>query len=340
MTVERIQHTIHGAIHSAITPGAVAGWWRPLDAPRVVVGGTHTYDASAPQVHADTIYDIASITKIVTATAVLALISRGELVLTQSLNGVLPQNHARDVTLSHLLTHTSGIRIRLSTHAPAGADALWHAVHATQPSLQPGSVVEYANVNTLLLGAVIERVTGMPLDQALTELVLAPAQMTMTCFNPPPAWHDLIPPTEIDDTRGAVRGVVHDESCAALGGVAGHAGLFAPVADILRFGQAWLATLDGAGPWQIDATLANHAVTCQTLPDQLGCGLGWMMRRKSFMGRFVDEAVGHTGFTGPVIGIVPSTGLVWSVLCNRTWPKRIMPPQHHGFLTDVVQALV
>jgi len=341
MMSDAVYASIDNAIMRSITPGAVVGWWR-ADAPtgmHVVAHGHYEYTTTAPLVRAQTVYDVASITKIVTATAALALVSRGELSLTQQLPTVLPNNCARDVTLTHLLTHTSGLRIRLSTAASAGADALWQAVHATQPSQQPGSVVEYANVNTLLLGAVIECATGMPLDRALTELVLTPAQMTTTCFNPPSTWYDDIPPTEIDDLRGVVRGVVHDESCAALGGVAGHAGLFAPVADMLRFGQAWLATLDGAGPWQIDAALAQMAVTCQTPSNQLGCGLGWMMRRQSFMGRYVNEAVGHTGFTGPVIGLVPSQRLVWSVLCNRTWPTRVMPPQHHGFLTDVIQVL-
>jgi CubicO group peptidase (beta-lactamase class C family) len=307
--------------------------------PIVVAHGRHTYDATAPAVSPHTIYDLASITKIITATAALALISRGDMMVTHHLQRFVPDNQARDVTLAHLLTHTSGIRIRLSAHTLHGPDALWQAVHATHPSHQPGSVVEYANVNTLLLGAVIERVTSMSLDRALDELVLAPAQMTMTRFNPPVAWYDQIPPTEIDDGRGVVRGSVHDESCATLGGVAGHAGLFGDVADMLRFGHAWLATLEGTGPWQIAPELAQRAVTIQTPPNQLGCGLGWMMRRQSFMGRYVDEAVGHTGFTGPVIALAPSQRLVWSVLCNRTWPKRIMPPQHHGFLTDVIQAL-
>lgn len=339
MTTDVIHDAVHHAIAHAVTPGAVVGWCVDVHEPIVVAHGRHTYDAVATAVSPQTIYDLASITKIITATAALALVSRGEMILTHQIQHFVPDNQAHNVTIMHLLTHTSGIRIRLSAHAQHGADALWQAVHATHPSHQPGSVVEYANVNTLLLGAVIERVMGMPLDRALDELVLAPAQMAHTCFNPPPTWHTQIPPTEIDAVRGVVHGRVHDESCAALGGVAGHAGLFGNIADMLRFGQAWLATLDGAGPWLIVPELAQRAVTIHTPTNQLGCGLGWMMRRQSFMGRYVDEAVGHTGFTGPVIALVPSQRLVWSVLCNRTWPTRVMPPQHHGFLTDVVQAL-
>jgi serine-type D-Ala-D-Ala carboxypeptidase len=339
MHTNRLHAAIDDAIVHAVTPGAVIGSSVDMAVPTVVAHGRHTYDATAPEVTPHTIYDLASITKIITATAAFVLVSRGEMGLESQIRRFLPESHAGDVLLTHLLTHTSGIRIRLSAHAQTGADALWQAVHAMRPSNQPGSVVEYANVNTLLLGAVIERVTSMSLDRALDELVLTPAHMTMTRFNPPRSWSAEIPPTEIDDMRGVVRGHVHDESCAALGGVAGHAGLFGVIDDLLRFGQAWLATLNGAGPWQIAPELARQAITLQTPLHQLGCGLGWMMRRQSFMGKYVDEAVGHTGFTGPVIGLVPSTGLVWSVLCNRTWPKRMMPPQHHGFLTDVVQAL-
>lgn len=336
---ETLQSTIRHAIAQQITPGAVVGCERPTQPAVVVVGGNHTYDSVATAVHAQTVYDLASITKIVTATAALVLISRNEMSLTHHVRHVLPMSHAHDVTIHQLMTHTSGIRIRLSAHAHHGADVLWHAVHATTPSNRPGEVVEYANVNTLLLGAIIEHVTGMSLDRALNELVIAPAQMAMTRFNPPSTWYDYIAPTEIDDHRGVVHGTVHDESCAALGGVAGHAGLFGTIDDMLTFGHAWLNTLSGSGPWYIQTALAQQSITCQTPRNQLGCGLGWMMRRQSFMGGYADEAVGHTGFTGPVIGIVPSTGLVWSVLCNRTWPKRIMPPQHHGFLRDVVQAL-
>lgn len=339
MTTAVINTAMKHAITHTITPGAVVGWRVDTHKPTIVAQGGHTYDASAPTVSSQTIYDLASITKIITATAVLALVSRGEMALTHRVHHFLPDNQAHDVTLMHLLTHTSGIRIRLSAHAQSGADALWQAVHSIRPSYHPGNVVEYANVNTLLLGAVIERVTSMPLDRALDELVLAPVQMSMTRFNPPEEWHANIPPTEIDDVRGVVHGRVHDESCAALGGVAGHAGLFGSIADMLRFGESWIATLAGASPWQITPELAQQSVTIQTPSNQLGCGLGWMMRRQSFMGRYVNEAVGHTGFTGPVIGLVPSQRLVWSVLCNRTWPTRVTPPQHHGFLTDVVQAL-
>lgn len=326
-------------IAQRIFPGAVAAV-ADRDGTTTVARGSFRYDDDSLRVTTATCYDLASLTKIVTATAVLRLCAQGILRLETSVTDFLPQSAARNVTIWHLLTHTSGLDVRLSSVATAGADALWQAVLTCAPTHVPGSRVAYANVNTLLLGRILEQLCYQPLATVLTQQVLVPAGMTQTRFNPVSADHAQIPPTEHTPERGVVQGVVHDESTAALGGVAGHAGLFGNAADLIAFGGAWLATLNGAGPWGITPALAQAAIQNHSPVGQLGCGLGWMVARDNFMApAVIHDTAAHTGFTGPVIAIVPRLAQTWVVLSNRTWPQRTVPPQHHG-VTQQISAVL
>ncbi len=324
-------------VAQGVFPGAVHAVGMPDGSMRQRAFGFHQYDAHTPAVTIDTLYDWASLTKIVCATAALRLIATGRMALHEPVAQYVP-TRATAVTIAHLLTHTAGLDVRLSTVAQQGADALWQTVLTTLPSCPPGTQVAYANVNSLLLGRVISAVTGLVLADALRALVLEPAQMLQTQFNPPMTLWPQIPPTERDPIRGVVHGTVHDESTAVLGGVSGHAGLFGPVGDAIRFGQGWLATLTGTSPWGIPRALAQTAVTNQSPTGQLGCGLGWMVARDTFMGVAVDATAAHTGFTGPVVAIVPVRGYCWALLSNRTWPVRT-PARHHVISAQVSSAL-
>ena len=333
----RVTAILDDGIAQKIFPGAVLAAASPRQH-LTVTAGTYRY-SDTTAVTASCIYDLASLTKIVTTTAALALCSRGWLSLDAAVTQFLPQSNAQGVTIRHLLTHTSGLEIRLSTTALAGADALWQAVLACAPMRVPGSMVAYANVNTLILGRVLEVITYQSLAQVLTQYVLHPAAMHETWFNPAATLLPRIPPSEIDSVRGEVCGTVHDESTAVLGGVAGHAGLFGTAGDMLRFGQAWLATLAGQGPWGIDIVLAQHALQNQSPAGQLGVGLGWMLARDNFMPAAVlDSMAAHTGFTGPVVAIEPAQQLAWVLLSNRTWPQRT-PPRHHSVTRLVGETL-
>ena len=330
-----------GGVASRRFPGATLAWKRHhVDpAPLHIAVGRHTYDPDAPLMTSETYYDQASLTKIVTATAALRLWCAGDIDIDDPIQRFWPQSQAHGVTIRHLLTHTAALDVRLSTLAQAGADVLWATILATTPTHTPGTQVAYANVNTLLLGEIVALVGGMPLAEALTTLVLEPAQMRQTCFNPPPAWQSQTAPSEHTTDRGVIQGVVHDESCAVLGGVAGHAGLFGTAADMLRFGMAWLDTVAGDSPWQIRADIAQQALHNHSPQGQLGCGWGWMLARPQFMGDAVDDMAAHTGFTGPVVVIVPARRLAWALMSNRTWPERIQPPQHHAVTAQVSSVL-
>jgi len=334
----RLTAILTEGVQQKIFPGVVLAAASPHQH-LTVTAGTYRYtDVTA--VTADCIYDLASLTKIVTATAALALCSRGWLSLDAAVTQFLPQSNAKGVTIRHLLTHTAGLDIRLSTTALAGASTLWQSVLACAPVCAPGSVVTYANVNTLILGRILEVITYQSLTQIVTQYVLHPAAMHETWFNPSATLLARIPPSEIDSVRGEVCGTVHDESTAVLGGVAGHAGLFGTAGDMLRFGQAWLGTLAGHGPWGIDVALAQQALQNQSPVGQLGVGLGWMLARDNFMPTAALAAMAaHTGFTGPVVAIVPTQQLVWALLSNRTWPQRT-PPQHHAVTRLVGEVLL
>jgi CubicO group peptidase (beta-lactamase class C family) len=297
----------------------------------------------------DTIYDIASLTKPVTATAALILCDAGQIRLDDSVTRFLPAMGAREVTVRHLLTHSSGLDLRLSDLRESGADAIRAAAYALTPTRPPGGLTMYANISSLLLGDVVAAAFGAPLDVAIGELILGPLGMADTCFCPPARLLPQIAPTEWDpDWRGGlVHGVVHDESACALGGVAGHAGLFSTAADMARFAALWLQ----GGAWggrQIlrEPTVAmacrdhtGHMDTVIGLP--LHSGLGWMRDRPSFMGAAPPGSIGHTGFTGPALVLLPAAQISLVILSNRTYPQRTPPPYpHHAITAAMVAALL
>lgn len=334
-----IDAIINGAIAQRIFPGAVV-----LVAERGVniyhtAYGSTMYDAPGTQpVTCDTIYDLASLTKMFTATAVLHLIERGELALDAPVKSYLPRVRSPAVTIWHLLTHTSGLDIRLSALRDSSRTRLLDTVYALEPDYAPGSVAAYTNVNSLLLGEILATVCAAPLDQIIGKLIIQPLQLHTTVFNPQSALLPWIAPTEIDSAwrGGLVHGTVHDESAHALGGVAGHAGLFSTAADVGAFCQFWLEAVR-SGHRLLGSALAHRAITNQTLGLKLACGLGWMLDRTSFMGASAGT-FGHTGFTGPVMLVVPAEERIVVILSNRVYPQR-GPIQHHAVTAALVDHL-
>jgi len=312
--------------------------------------GTTMYaDPSSQVVQLDTIYDVASLTKMFTATAALRLSDAGKLDLGLPVAIYLPEFRAPDVLVRHLLTHTSGLDIRLSALRQAGRAALLDAVYRAAPIHPPGSTVAYTNVNMLLLGEIVARLHGMPFDAALRDLVIDPLGLHETLFRPPPALLWRIAPTERDEEwRGAlVHGSVHDESTHALGGVAGHAGLFSTAADLHAFCRVWLdaiaecrvqsADLPAQSALFLRSDTARLAVSNQTAGLPAACGLGWMLDRPTFMGAAPAGSFGHTGFTGPAIIVAPGRRLIVVLLSNRVYPRR-RAFEHHPVTAAILHA--
>jgi CubicO group peptidase (beta-lactamase class C family) len=335
-----LDQLITTAIAERIFPGAVVLAARSDAVLFHNAYGTTMYgDEGSVAVGSDTLYDIASLTKVFTATAALHLCAAGLLDLDGEARHYLPTLQAKGVTLRHLLTHTSGLELRLSLLREQGPDGIRRAIYATVPRRAPGTYLAYTNIGATIMGDVVAVAYGGPLDQAIAELITEPLGMHETRFNPPGAWRERIAPTEWDDEwrKGLVHGVVHDESAYALGGVAGHAGLFSTASDLLRFGRWWLAEL----PPIFAAATSDYTWGLPSPTGQLfRMGLGWMLDREGFMGPLPAGTMGHTGFTGPIIVVCPARNSCVIMLCNRTYPGRTPPPyRHHGVMAKVCEGI-
>lgn len=354
--IAAIDTIVHTAIEKRIFPGAIVLVAQHGTIQHYSAYGTTMYtDPGSQAVTPTTRYDIASLTKVFTATAALQLLDAGHIALDAPAATYLPGLRASGVTIRHLLTHTSGLALQLSTLRDSGAAALRAAVYATEPARTPGTHIAYTNINSLLLGDIVAQVYGQPLDQALRALLLEPLGLHDTCFCPAPALRPQIAPTEWDHAwrGGLVQGSVHDESAHALGGVAGHAGLFSTALDLWRFTQMWLDQGIGAGRRLLQAETVACATRNQTselervtstpitITTSEGfvphCGLGWMIERPNFMGAAPTATYGHTGFTGPALVIVPQQHLTLVLLSNRTYPHRT-PPAHHAVTAAILAA--
>lgn len=319
-TIERL---VQAAIEARLFPGAVVLVAQGERLVHHAAYGTTMYDDQGSRpVAADDLYDIASITKAITATTALQLLDAGVLTLDTPLATLLPSSRAVGVTMRHLLTHTSGLGLRLAPLREQGPAGLLAAVLAAEPAAAPGSATAYSNINTLLLGLAVEHATGTPLDAFVQRQLLRPIGMHDTCFLPAAALRVRIVPTEYDPWRGRlVHGEVHDESAYVLGGACGHAGLFATADDLWRFGLLWLRGGTLGGKRFLREALVTLATANQTPGLAQACGLGWMLDRP-FMPAERQGAYGHTGFTGPTLLVLPRHDLVVVLLCNRTYPHR------------------
>ncbi len=273
-----------------------------------------------------TLYDLASLTKVVaTASAALILVDRGRLDLDAPVHRYLrrfDRTTQRPITVRMLLDHTSGLRPygdffkRSST--PAGIASL---VLREEPVRNPGRSAVYSDINAMLLGMVIEAITGESLARFVDREVLAPLGMRETGFNPPPPRQRRAAPTYADG-RVTIAGVVHDRNARDQGGVSGHAGLFATASDLARFAQWWLR--DGV---VAESSLVSAGSMARFLERREASGtrlLGWDSPDPGIEGGSVfgtllsPSAYGHTGWTGTQLWIDPDKGLFVVLLTNRS----------------------
>jgi CubicO group peptidase (beta-lactamase class C family) len=281
-----------------------------------------------------TLFDIASLTKIVaTTTAVAQLVEDGTISLNDRVSRFVPDfrgDRKDGVTIRQLLTHASGIPSGLWLYgsAASAAEALEQVLE--QPLRRPpAEAVEYSDLGMILLAHLVERVSDSPLDQFLAQRLFVPLGMQSTMFLPPNAFHDRVVPTAATSERPyPIRGVVHDANSFRLGGLAGHAGLFSTAADLAAFAQMWL----GRGRYGPVRVLADSTVDAFTRrqPAAEERALGWdTPAEQSSAGRYFSaSSYGHTGFTGTSIWIDPVRDLFVVLLTNRTYsetsPARIL----------------
>ncbi|WP_436318757.1 serine hydrolase domain-containing protein [Streptomyces griseofuscus] len=267
----------------------------------------------------DTPFDLASLTKLFTSVAVVQQIERGTLAMDAPVGHYLPEFRILSehrVTVRQLLTHTSGLRPELPLYDCPDRTARLTMLRAEAPSGPPGTY-RYSDLNMLFLQFVLERVTGRTLDVLVRNGITRPLGMTATGFGPCPgaaATEDQWRPWAKAD-RGMLRGVVHDENAWALGGIAGHAGLFSTARDLAVFCR----TLLGGGSYGPARILAPDFTDLLLTPP----GLGFALDQPWFMGALAGRgAAGHTGFTGTSLVLDRATDTFVVLLANTVHPRR------------------
>jgi CubicO group peptidase (beta-lactamase class C family) len=285
--------------------------------------------SDSPSPDAATLWDLASLTKVIGLTsAMMLLVERGVVDLDAPVQRYLTEWHGpgkERVTIRHLLTHSSGLPAwrPLYKEADSPAAALTLAMSTGLDTL-PGVRMVYSDIGAILLGQVVVRASGRPFEEFLRDEVFGPLDMRETLFRPPVHLLDRTAPTEVDPWRGRhLRGEVHDENAFALGGVSSHAGLFSTAGDLVRIARMYL----GRGVIEGRRFLAAETIdrfTALQDPALSHRALGWEKPNgDNSAGRMMSpRAFGHTGFTGTSIWMDPEGGLFVLLLTNRVNPTR------------------
>ncbi|WP_205835077.1 serine hydrolase [Microbacterium salsuginis] len=279
----------------------------------------------------NTIFDLASMTKLFTSIAAVQLIEDGRIALDAPVTRYIPEfaaNGKSDITMLNLLTHTSGLppdpKPRLCEYPTR--EQQWEAVYGVEPATPPNQAFLYSDMNMMTLGKVIETVTGRSLDRVIARSITEPLRMAETMYNPPASLKPRIAAEEYQPWtgRGIVWGSVHDENAYCVGGVSGHAGIFSTASDIAVLAQ----TLLNGGQYKGTRILEEQSVRTlftdynQAFPGHAH-GLGFELDQRRYMGALSSPvSAGHTGFAGTSIVIDPLAHSFMILLTNRVHPSR------------------
>ncbi len=330
------------AVEDRAFPGAAFGVWADGAVIAAEAVGRLTYDSHSPHASAETIYDLASLTKVMATTALaMRLWQRGILDLKQPVAELLPeflrqpdslpQNDPRrgDVTLHMLLAHSSGLPAHRKLYQLPAVERAISPQEKSQLALQacltmpliapPGSHADYSDIGFIVLGHALERLAGGTLDELCRQEVFEPLALPQTCFRPPAELRPRIAPTRDWEWRHRIlHGEVQDENCALLGGVAGHAGLFSTVPDVLQFAAAILQPGD-----VFTGAAVERFTRRESLPPATSRTLGWdTPTPPSQSGRyFSPHSVGHLGYAGTSLWIDLDQKLAVALLTNRVYTE-------------------
>lgn len=343
-----LEHAFPGAAFGVLSHGEIVA----MDAV-----GHFTYEDASPRVTATTVYDLASLTKVVATTSTAMILQdRGILDLDMPLGDVLPGfvigkqpgSPKQLVTLRMLLAHSSGLPAykRLFETAKTPYEML-RACLLMPLEAAPMERAVYSDIGFLLLGKALEVLGGESLADFCGREVFTPLGLGDTRYCIPREWWPLIPPTEIDNSfrHRVIQGEVNDENCAVLGGCAGHAGLFSSVPDLLGFARALLSPQKEPSIFRPETV--SLFSTRRVFPAGSSRALGWdTPSQPSSSGRlFGPRSIGHLGFTGTSLWIDPDRELAVVLLTNRTWPdrsnqaiKRVRPAFHDAIAIALTES--
>jgi CubicO group peptidase (beta-lactamase class C family) len=328
--VDSLQKIVAAAIHDQTIPGCVIG---AIDAHgrRIICPfGQFTYEPDSPVCQADTLYDVASVTKAIpTATLALKALEQGRIELRTPVADWIPElanSGSREVTLWHLLTHTLDFGYSLAALKDLPAEQLLATIFTREFRSPPGRCFSYSNASSILLGILVERVLGGRLDRLADRYLFRPLDMDRTSFHPQIFPQDEIVPTEDDPWRhGMVRGCVHDESAYRLQQimVPGSAGLFTTVPDLLNFLQMLLENGSFGAKTILSSSTVDSLQVNQLTELGESAALGWELNRRRYMGTAAsDRTIGKTGFTGCVVMCDFEKRRALTVLSNYPYPHR------------------
>ena len=332
-----VDAVIEKAVESGLIPGAVLMVGHDG---RVVYHKAYGWRALIPTrepMTEDTIFDLASLTKVVATTScVMKLFEQGKIRIDDPVTRYLPefQGGKSDITVRNLMTHFSGFRPDLDLDPPwSGYETGIQRALIDKPTMPPGTRFVYSDINFILMGEIVHRLSGMTLAEYAHEQIFAPLGMEDSMFQPPARLKPRIAPTEIDPATGQpFRGVVHDETSRFMGGIAGHAGLFSTASDLSRFAEMLL----NWGEWRDpttgrsvrilrDVTVHKFIEPASPLDQPVMRALGWDLDSPYSGNRgelFPIGSFGHTGFTGTSLWLDPSSHTFVILLTNVVHPKR------------------
>ena len=327
MTSEsRAAAVLDAAVLDGAFPGAVAEIGSASGALWQHATGHLTYEPGAPPAGAGTIYDLASLTKVIATTSIaMRLAGAGALDIEAPVSAWMPEWHDgpfHDVRVRDLLEHSSGLAAWLPLFKEhAGREEFRQAIATLLPGYPPRTASIYSDLGFIVLGHVVESVGGRELDRMFEEFMADASLPALLAYGAPAGAE--VAPTEFDPWRGRLpAGEVHDENAAALGGVAPHAGLFGTAASVGAFARLVLRTFDDDTALGTPALMARFA-TRSTVPAS-SRALGWdtMLATSSCGERMSEHAIGHTGFTGTSLWIDRARGRYYVLLSNRVHPTR------------------
>ena len=321
---QEIDALIQRGISEKVFPGAVTYIFENGAAPYCKAFGNRMCIPEIKPMHHDTIFDLASLTKpIVIATLIMRCVEEGTVELNAPIQSYLPEFSQPKVTVSHLLVHTSGLPAWRATYLESKAkDRIVNYLSHLSSDYSTGTQVVYSCLGYILLGKLLERLTGEPLDALAQKWIFQPLGMKWTRYNPPAAWRDRCAATEDSNNfekrmvdyqphdwrEGVIVGEVHDENAHFLGGVSGNAGLFSTAKDIAKFCQMLVNGGDDVlRPESVDRLAAIHTPELNE-----SRGIGWIILE--------DGSLYHTGFTGTSIRVNIERQLYAILLTNRVHP--------------------
>jgi CubicO group peptidase (beta-lactamase class C family) len=277
----------------------------------------------------DTLYDLASVTKVTGTTSVfMQLVQQGKVRITDPVSKYIPEfidlaptdedrAKRKQITIEHLLTHTAGLMAwKAYYRTQTNYAAMLHAILTAPLESDPGARFRYSDFGMILAGEVASRAGQKPLAALERELVFMPLSMTNTLRNPPALIHARVAPTEkLPDSTNIVHGVVHDENARAAEGITGHAGLFSTAEDLGKLAAELLRAAEGKSKWLSQTVFAEFTRPHKLAPGS-SRGLGWGLERSE------QKALGHNGFTGTYIRVELSRKMYLVLLTNAVHPTR------------------